>query len=416
MSVIDDPLTLARQLGTALGLGLLVGLQRERAASSVAGIRTFSMVTVFGFLCALMSGGAAWMPAAGLLALSGLLIVGHQARLHTDEAFPGLTTEVAALTMYAAGAFLAFGHTWISLCVGGGVAVMLHLKPQMHSLARRIGDEDFRAIMQFALISLVILPVLPNQGFGPYEVLNPFKIWLLVVLIVGISLAGYVAYQLLGQTAGSFLAGILGGMISSTASTVSFARRARAEPALAGISSLVIAIASTVVFGRVLLIMGAISPGLLADGWLPLTTLGVVLAFYCLVHYWATRDRTTELPRHTNPSELKSALFFAAAFAVILLAVAAAKDYLGKEGLYVVAVLSGLTDMDAITLSLSEMTRAGNLEHGLGWRLIMVAILSNMVFKAAAVRAIGGFAMLRRTALYFGTALLGGGAILLFWP
>lgn len=415
MIVIEEPLLAARQLGVALGLGLLVGLQRERSASPMAGIRTFPMVTVFGFLCAFLSGNTPWLTAAGLLAVSALLVVGHLSRLRAGETSPGLTTEAAAVIMYAAGACLAVGQTWLAVCVGGGVAVLLHLKPQMQNLAARIGEDDFRAIMQFALITLVILPVLPNQTFGPYQVLNPFKIWLLVVLIVGLSLTGYVAYQFLGETAGTLLAGILGGLISSTATTVSFARRARAEPSLAGLSALVIAIASTVVFARVLLIIAALSPELFAVAWPPLTALAVLLAGYCAAHYWMHRRRATELPHRANPSELKSALLFALLFAIVLLAVAAARTHLGTGGLYAVSILSGLTDMDAITLSTSDLARESKLDLDLAWRLILVAALANMVFKAGVVAVVGGLNVLRRSALYFALALAGGIALLWLW-
>ncbi|MCP5517264.1 MAG: MgtC/SapB family protein [Verrucomicrobiales bacterium] len=416
MTVIEEPLLAARQLGVALGLGLLVGLQRERAASRMAGIRTFPMVTVFGFLCAFLSGATPWLTAAGLLAVSALLVVGHLSRVRAGEASAGLTTEAAAVTMYAAGAALAVGETWLAVCVGGGVAVLLHLKPQMQALATRIGEDDFRAIMQFALITLVILPVLPNETMGPYEVLNPFKIWLLVVLIVGLSLAGYVAYQFLGESGGTLLAGILGGVISSTATTVSFARRARAEPQLAGMAALVIAIASTVVFGRVLLIIAALSPALFAVAWPPLTVMGAGLGGYCGAHYWMNRRRATELPRRGNPSELKSALFFAFLFAIVLLAVAAARAHLGTGGLYAVSVLSGLTDMDAITLSTTDLAREGRLDPDLAWRLILVAGLANLVFKAGVVVVVGGLQVMYRSAFYFALALVAGLALLFLWP
>lgn len=190
------------KLAIALGLGLLVGLQRERTNARLAGFRTFPLITLLGAVCGLLSesfGG--WVVAAGLVGLIGLLIVGNLPANRSKEADPGLTSEVAMLVMFAVGALLVVSQTALAITIGGTVAVLLHLKPQMHSFASRIGDRDFKAVMQFVLISLVILPVLPNQFYGPYQVLNPFKIWMMVVLIVGISLGGYLIYKLLGPRA-----------------------------------------------------------------------------------------------------------------------------------------------------------------------------------------------------------------------
>ncbi|MBK8001514.1 MAG: MgtC/SapB family protein, partial [Verrucomicrobia bacterium] len=167
-------------------------MQRERTNSRLAGFRTFPLITLLGAVCAhLAESFGPWIVAVGLAGLIGLLIVGNLPSVRPKEPDPGLTSEVAMLVMFAVGALLIIGQTALAIAIGGTVAVLLHLKSQMHDFASRIGDRDFTAVMQFALITLVILPVLPNQFYGPYLVLNPFKIWLMVVLIVGISLGGY---------------------------------------------------------------------------------------------------------------------------------------------------------------------------------------------------------------------------------
>ncbi|HKX27711.1 MAG TPA: MgtC/SapB family protein, partial [Blastocatellia bacterium] len=194
---------LFQQLGVALGLGLLVGLQRESAASRLAGLRTFPLVTLFGSICALLAttfGG--WVIAAGLMALASLILAGKLAEARADLPDLGLTTEVAMLLMFGVGASLIAGYRPVAIAVGGGAAVLLHYKGQLHEAVARLSSTDLKAIMQFALISLVILPVLPNRTYGPYSVLNPRNIWLMVVLIVGISLSGYIAYKFLGAKAG----------------------------------------------------------------------------------------------------------------------------------------------------------------------------------------------------------------------
>jgi uncharacterized membrane protein (DUF4010 family) len=404
-----------RQLGIALGLGLLVGLQRERTNARLAGFRTFPLITLFGTICALLAqafGG--WVVAAGMAGLIGLLIIGNL-QSHPAESDPGLTSEIAMLVMFAIGAFLVMEKTALAIALGGTVAVLLHLKPEMHRFAERLGKRDFKAIMQFALISLVILPVLPNQFYGPYDVLNPFKIWMMVVLIVGISLGGYISYKALGPRAGALASGLLGGLISSTATTVSYARRSKQTPATVTLATFVITMASAVVFARVLVLIGATAPAFLSTAWPPLAAMLGWFGVLSLICWMARRGESSSMPEQENPSELKPALLFAGLFAVVLVAAAAAKDYFGQSGLYAVAVLSGLTDMDAITLSVTQMVNAQNLPAETGWRLILVASLSNLVFKAGTVAVIGGSKLAIRVTLLFASAFAAGSLLLMFW-
>jgi uncharacterized membrane protein (DUF4010 family) len=209
---------LFQQLGIALGLGLLVGLQRERAASRLAGVRTFPLVTILGTVSALLGqafGG--WILAAGFLALAGTIFANKEIESREGPADPGLTTEVALLLMFGVGAYLVSGHREAAIAIGGGVAVLLQFKGELHGIVAKLGDNDLKAIMQFALLSLVILPILPNRVYGPFSVLNPRQIWWMVVLIVGISLVGYILYKFSGTGTGVVVNGLLGGVISSTA-------------------------------------------------------------------------------------------------------------------------------------------------------------------------------------------------------
>lgn len=410
--------SLFTQLGIALGLGLLVGLQRERVESRLAGFRTFALATVFGTLSAQLALllESPWLPAAALVALTGLVVLGNLLKLREGEADPGQTTEVALLLMYGVGAYLAVGPAPVAIAVGGGVAVLLHLKPEMHRFADRLVEADFRAVMQFALITLVILPVLPDRTYGPYEVLNPREIWLMVVLIVGIGLGGYLAYKLFGDRAGTLLAGVLGGVISSTATTVSYSRRAADAPRSTPLAALVILIAGAVVFVRVLLEIAVVAPGFLAIAAPPLGVLLAVLVVIAAVAWLTGAPGEAEMPEQANPSELKPALVFALLYALVIFAVAAAREHLGAAGLYGVATLSGLTDMDAITLSTARLVDGGRLAPGTGWRLIVVASLANLLFKTGMVAVLGPRRLLARVSLYFGLAAAAGGALLLLWP
>jgi len=412
--VIPDPFL---QLFVALGLGLLVGLQRERVDPAIGGIRTFALITVLGALAALLGrsfGG--WVVAVGLLASAALVISGNLVRLGRGDADPGQTTEFSAVVMYCVGALVVMAPLAVSVVLAGAVAVLLHLKEPLHRFVGRMGEQDLRAIMQLVLITLVILPILPDRPFGPYQVLNPYQVWLMVVLIVSLSLAGYVAFKLFGANAGSALAGLLGGLISSTATTVAYARRTRETSEGARLAALVITIASAVVFGRVLVEVAAVAPSYLIYIGPPIGAMLGLAAVISLVAWILGRDSNAEPPEPENPADLKSALVFGALYAGILLAVAFARDRFGTAGLYTVATLSGLTDMDAITLSTSRLVAGGRLDPSMGWRAILLAGLSNLAFKAGIVAALGSRGLFGRIALLFGLMLAGGGAILWLWP
>jgi len=407
----------AKEIGIALGLGLLVGLQRERVASPLAGFRTFPLITVSGTIAALLGqsfGG--WIVGAGLIALAGLIVVGNLAKQKKGDLDPGLTTEVAMLLMYGVGAYVVVGPAAAAIAIGGGVAVLLHLKPEMHSLAARIGNADFKAIMQFVLVSFVILPVLPDQAYGPYQVLNPHRIWVLVVLIVGISLAGYMVYKFFGEKAGVMMGGILGGIISSTATTVSYARRSRQAKGSSKLAAQVILIASTVVFVRVLMLIAATAPASLQEAGPPLGAMLGVMMVLSVGTWFVDRHAKVQMPPQDNPTELKSAILFAALFALVTLGVAAAKEHFGQRGLYVVAILSGLTDMDAITLSTTQIVKSGQTDVHTGWRLILAAALANLVFKAGTTAVLGDRKLFLRVSALFGVAFAAGILILILWP
>jgi len=405
------------QFGISLLLGLLVGLQRQRTEASVGGIRTFPLIAAFGTLCGLLAiehGG--WVIAAGLVALAALLVVSNFMLARGGDTDAGQTTEVAALLLYGLGAYVVFGELAVAVALGGAIAVLLHYKDLLHAFAAKIGERDVTAIMQFVLITLVILPVLPNQAYGPYAVLNPFQIWLMVVLIVGISLIGYVAYKFFGAKEGAVLGGMIGGLVSSTATTVSFARRTATAPATAGLAALVIMIASGSVFARVIVEVGVVAPGHFRQIVPPLAAMLAVTIAIAVFLYLHTREHHATMPEHGNPADLRTAMIFGGMYALIVFVVAATKAEFGEQGLYLVAILSGLADMDAITLSTSQLVNQGRLETETAWRMILVASLSNLAFKGALVAVLGSRALFRDVAVAFGFAMLAGAGMLWLWP
>ncbi|HIQ21376.1 MAG TPA: DUF4010 domain-containing protein [Planctomycetes bacterium] len=411
-----------QKLAVALLLGLLVGLQRQHAASGIAGLRTFPLITVLGAVTGWLAnelGG--WVVAAAMLGIAAVLVFPNLVRIRRADPDPGTTTDVAVLLMYSVGALLALlprEQMGVPIVIGGGVAVLLQFKMEMHRFVEKLGDRDLRAIMQFVLVTCIVLPVLPNRDFGPtgLEVFNPFKTWLMVVLIVGMSLSGYITYKFLGRDAGILLGGILGGVISSTATTVSYARRAREDPGQTRAAAIIIMIASTVVFLRVLVEMAVVAPAFFFQAAAPVLLVMGLCLVPSLVLWYQVRREPSRMPEQANPTQLKSALVFAAMYAVVLFALAAARQYLGGQGLYPVAVLSGLTDMDAITLSTAHMARTDPQVFRVGWRLIVAASLANMVFKAAVVAMIGHRQLLGRVCVLFALPLAGGLALVLLWP
>ncbi len=410
-------LAVVQKLALALGLGLLVGLQRQWTTHSQAGIRTFALITVLGALLALLTptvGG--WLVVAGLVAVTLTVITGTVLYFVANEERPGLTTEVAALVMYAVGVALGCDQIALGLTVGGSVAVLLQWKQPLHSLVGRFSESDIRAIFQLVLIALVILPVLPDQSYGPYGVLNPFEIWLMVVLIVGISVGGYIAYKFLGARAGTLLGAVLGGLISSTAATVSYSRRSRHAPGTATMAAFVIMIASTIVFGRVVFEIAVVAPEILSQVVPPLAVMMVTMGAIAAVLYWMRRGETAQIPIDEDPSQLKAAIVFGLLYAAVLFAVAAVKEHFDDRGLYIVAALSGLTDMDAITLSTAQLIKRKDLSVDTGWRMILIGALSNLVFKCAAVAILGHRKLLLRVSATFGISMVVGVLLLVFWP
>lgn len=406
---------IAQQLVVSLGLGMLIGFQRERSDRSIGGIRTFPLVTLLGTISGQLAqayGGL--IVAAGLLALTALTFLPNLPRFRTQEG-TGVTSEIALLLLYLLGAFLVIEPLYLVVVTGGAVALLLQAKQSLHRFANAVGDDEMRAIMRFVLISMVILPILPNEAFGPYAAFNLFETWLMVVLIVGISLCGYVAYKIFGGRDGVLLAGLLGGVISSTATTVSAARRTKSAPSTASLTAVMIMIASTVAIVRALIEIALAAPHHIGAFLLPLGILLDAMIIFAGCAYLRIRKENCVALEQGNPAELKTALIFAIAYTVIKFAVAAGRHHFDSSGLYLIGVISGLADMDAITLSTARLVESGGIPAETGWRIILLAAMSNLGFKTFAVAAVGGAPLFKKVALLFGASILTGGLILWLW-
>jgi uncharacterized membrane protein (DUF4010 family) len=384
---------------TSLTIGLLIGLERERNPTAKAGLRTFTLVAMSGTLSALLSErtGAPWILGAGLLVLGGMMVAAYLK--DEDEADPGTTTVAAVVVCYGLGALVWYDYTQLAVTLGILTTVLLYFKTEMRGVSQRLSRLDLVSILQFAVLSFVILPVVPNRGFGPYEVLNPYQIWWMVVLISGLSLAGYAALRIVGQRHGALLTGLFGGIASSTATTLAFSRHGRADTQLTGIAALVILLANWVVLIRLSIVVAVVSPSLLPAMLFVLGGGALVglIAFYFVA--WRPLESHAGAPELEikNPTEVRAALSFGLLYAGVLLASAWLADLVGSAGVYAVALVSGLTDVDAITLSSLRLFGIGTLTAHQVATAVLLALLANIVFKAGLTLVIGGSSLFRRT-------------------
>jgi uncharacterized membrane protein (DUF4010 family) len=395
-------LDLALRFGVALGLGLLLGLERERKRDAellFGGVRTFALIALLGALSAFMEHelDQSWLIIATFVALSALVIVSYATTAARGEL--GITTEVTALLSFIVGALCGWEKVGVASVAAVISLLLLALKDFLHGLARRVELADVEATLTFAVISVIILPLLPNQNFGPppIDVINPYKIWLMVVLIAGLNFLGYLLVKVLGGEHGLVLTGILGGLVSSTAVTLSFSQRSRQEPAMSSAFVLAIVIAWTIMFFRVVVMVGLVYRDLAKDLVLALGCMAAAGLLVSLV-LWR-RCRTPEtgvVTAGANPFELSEAIKFGLLFGIVIIVAKAAQTYLGATGLYLAGALAGLTDVDAISLSMANLAKTNPESLLVAARTIVIAVVANTLVKAGMAVFMGAPA-LRRT-------------------
>src|SRR5262244_3619702 len=394
-------LDLALRFSAAIGLGLLLGLERERKRDAellFGGVRTFALIALLGALGAYVARelNEGWLVLAAFVAVGALVVVSYITTAARGEL--GITTEISALLAFIVGALCGWDRVGVASVATVVCLLLLTLKDYLHRLARRVELEDVEATLKFAVISVIILPLLPNETFGPapLNVINPYKIWLMVVLIAGLNFLGYVLVKVLGNEHGLFVTGILGGLVSSTAVTLSFSQRSRQEPAMSAAFVLAITVAWTIMFVRVVVMVGLANPSLAAILSLPLGLMAVTGMVVSLVLWRHSRSRETGVvTTGANPFELGEAIKFGLFFGVVA---KAAEVYLGETGLYLAGAVAGLTDVDAISLSMANLATADGESLKIAARTIVVAVLSNTLAKTG-MAVFLGTAALRRTLL-----------------
>lgn len=406
ISMVTAQADLFYRFAIALLIGILIGLERENAAKDqgtkiFAGIRTFALISLAGCTGAMLSEQLAspWPLVGVILAVGGVTVAAYVVLTRNGDF--GSTSEVAALMSLLLGALCYFGYWTLAAALAVATTVLLSLKPAMHNFARHLSRDDVYASLKFAAITAIVLPILPNHSFGPppIDVLNPYRIWLMVVFISGISFTGYVLMKLINMRQGIGLTGLLGGLVSSTAVTLSFSQRSRGQQALARPFAVAITIAWAMMFLRVLIAVAALNTSLLSVVWLPLVAAGLALVGYAALLYFRHSDATSESMTLVNPFELGPALAFGVLYAAILLISRLAQFYLGDTGLYLSSAVAGLADVNAITLSMAELSgHDAAISIRTAAYAVILAVLSNTLSKTILVFATGS-AGLRRAML-----------------
>jgi uncharacterized membrane protein (DUF4010 family) len=395
--VPDLDFTLVWNFATALLTGALIGIERERHKQQldhpeIAGLRTFVLFALFGALAGWLTLvlESPWVLAAGLLAASAVVIAGYVLAVRISPDSLGLTTEIAAIATFLLGALAAHGQRELTVGLGVIVAAVLAYKQPLHGFVGKLEGDDMYAALRLLIATFIVLPLVPDEPLDPWEALNPQSLWLLVLLISGLSLVGYVLTRMLGAHRGLPLTGLTGGLVSSTAVTLSFARQSH-EQQYAGANKAIasgILLSWTVSFIRVLVEVLVVNRALLPELLPPIVAMTVVSAacagWYLRQAGDGVEARDVQL---RNPFSLTSAMKFAALFAVVLLVVKLVQIHAPETGLYYVAALAGTTDVDAITLSMAQYARSGSMQ--VAAHAITIAALSNTIVKTGMVMALG---------------------------
>lgn len=420
-----DPFPLLQGLGIALGIGLLIGLERGwhgRAAADggrVAGVRTFGLLSLMGGVCALLSEHyGAWVLLGGILGVALLIAAGYWLGVKRDPAI-GITTEVAALLTFVLGAAAVAGFPYVAVAAAVVTTILLGTKSLLHEGVARLSQEELYAIFKLLLIALVLLPILPDGQYGPWGALNPYVIGWLILLLAGLSFVGYFAIGLLGPQRGILWTGFFGGLLSSTALTLNFSRLGRQRRQLSDLLAIGILIASATMFPRVLVEIAVVNPGLLAalsPVLVAVTSVAYAGAFWL---WWRGRQSfgagvapDADLGLR-NPFELGSALRLGLLLVVIMVLARVLAQIWGDAGVYVLSAVSGLADVDALVLSLAKMAAQQDLSHSVATQGIVIAIVVNSLVKNLLAFAIGGVALGRQVALILLPALAVGMMVLI---
>lgn len=370
----------------AAGIGLVIGFERELSHSAekkeaFAGLRTITIVSLLGFIAAFFSyAWLSWFFAVVFIAVIILVSISYFVSAHSGEL--GLTTEFAAIFAFLLGGLTLMGYINISLAITVVIVVLLSLKPQLKSIVGQVTQAELYAFIRFVVIALLILPFLPDKNFGPFNVINPREIGWVVVLTSGIGFIGYILMKFLGSDRGILLTGILGGLVSSTVVTWTFSKKSKETPALSENYAIGIFAAASVMIVRVAVLIMIFNSALLKGLLIPLMlllTASIGVSFY----FYKKNSQKKILPNELPLGEalnIRDAIFFGALYSGILILVSFASKEYGDQGIYISSAISALTDIDAITISVSKLSGMDMSIHS-AQNAILIATLSNTIVK-----------------------------------
>jgi uncharacterized membrane protein (DUF4010 family) len=429
MDVLPKDLPLV-EFGIALLIGALVGIDRERKqaddpAGAIGGLRTFILLAEVGAVSAWLSLQleSAWIFAAAGLVVGALITAGYLSYTVQHDDSYGLTTEVAAVVVFLLGGLVVYGYRDLAVVLGIATSAILAYKAPLHGLVARLSEDDVYAGLKLLIATFIVLPILPDKPIDPWGAIIPSKLWYLVILISALSLAGYVASRWLGAHQGTALTGFFGGLASSTAVTLALARRSKEQESAALANGLAagVLIAWTVMFGRIVAEVAYVHPPLLRSIAWPIGSMGLAVAVVAAVFYFLARKSAgiaAESVPLKNPFSLTSAFKFAIVFTAVLLAVKLVQTYWPSQGFYAVSALAGLTDVDAITLSMAEYAKSGGGEQKsaqthaaqVAATSIGIAAIANTLVKCGLVVFLGSWAVSWRVLIATGMVLVAGAA------
>lgn len=411
-------------LALALAVGLIIGIERGFAIrdipanSHILGVRAFVLIGLMGGVCAELSvvfGGLVF--GVALLVLAALLASAHYLETQRDQDLD-ITPLIAALVTFLLGGLVTQpGMAGVAAAGAVITAGVLNLRGFIRTGLNALTPKEVEAGLWLLLITVVALPVLPDQGYGPWGALNPHRIWWMVVLIASMSFAGYFAVRVAGARRGLMLTGLLAGLVSSTALTMTFSRLARTQSRLADLLSAGILVACGTMFLRVLVEVSVVHAALLPDLLPALLVMAAIVYGAAAWHWYRQPESGSEVLPETsaNPLQLRTALQFGGLLALIMLAAAGAKEWLGDAGIYLLAAVSGINDVDAITLSVANLARNG-LNDVVAANAIALAAAVNTVVKGGIAVTLAGPVLLGRVLLPLLLAILAGGTVLLLTP
>lgn len=378
-----DMFTILKGLAVVVFIGMLIGLEREYARSKdekiFAGIRTFPLIGLFGFTSALISSITEnWVYAIFFLGFAGLSIAAYYSSAKDGKV--GGTSEVSAFIVFILGSLVYWGYILLPVVIAIIITMFLSLKIQLHTFVGKISAADIYATLKLAIITLIVLPILPDKTYGPLDVLNPRLIWYMVIFVSGISFVGYIFIKLLGKDKGIIVTSLLGGLVSSTALTYSLTKKSKSEEALSFNYGLGVITASSMMFLRVLLIIAVLNVELAVSLFIPLVIFALAGIIASVIFYKKNLNMTEAEIELKNPFELKSAFVFGIIFGITIFISKAAKFYLGDQGLYAASALAGFSSVDAITISISRLFDT-NITLTSAMKAILYATISNTVIK-----------------------------------